>query len=590
MFVRQNGGDGLLVASSPLNIPGLTPRNGVSDPTGDAKYEVNGTSSASMPQLDIVNSSVSKVTSAPCSAAAPCYQVVMQLNNLSLAASTANDPDPDLVWSTQWLVPSTTNVNGGKNFHAYAESLNGAPLQCFVGENAATPVGGGVALTYPGGATALPAANCLSTLGANGTITIYVPLSAVTDTGAIDNNLHEVTASTMTLTQPANTVTSFGGIGGSLFNLIDVAQGYLFDAAGAGTPTPSPTLTPNPTSTVPPTATPTATSTIPPTATPTATSTIPPTATPTATSTVPPTATPTATPTIAPTATPTATPIPTPADLELVNIAGRVIAQTGDKVGIAGFIVQGPGLKRFIARAIGPSIQVGGQPVPGTLQDPVLELHDSNGGTITNDNWRSSQETEIQQSGLAPANDRESAIIRTVPAGNYTAIIRGAGGQTGIGLVEIYDLGQIGFVEHENMGAQGPEGLVTELGNLSVRADVGTDDNVLIDGIILRGGNPKRVLFRALGPSIRTNGAPVPGTLQNPILELHDGNGALVRTNDDWRDATNAAEIQITGLAPPDDREPAILMTLMPGNYTTIVRGVNRTTGIGLSEAYKLDN
>jgi hypothetical protein len=78
--------------------------------------------------------------------------------------------------------------------------------------------------------------------------------------------------------------------------------------------------------------------------------------------------------------------------------------------------------------------------------------------------------------------------------------------------------------------------------------------------------------------------------LQNPTLELHDGNGALVRSNDDWHDAPNAAEIQSTGLAPPDDKESAILMTLSSGNYTTIVRGVNRTTGIALAEAYKLGN
>jgi hypothetical protein len=224
------------------------------------------------------------------------------------------------------------------------------------------------------------------------------------------------------------------------------------------------------------------------------------------------------------------------------------------------------------------------------LQDPVLELHDSNGATITNDNWRSSQETEIEQSGLAPTDDRESAIIRTVPAGNYTAIIRGAGGGTGIGLVEIYDLGEFRAAEHENMGPEGPEGLTTELGNLSVRADAGVDDNVLIDGVILRGGTPKRVLFRSLGPSIRANGQPVPGTLQNPTLELRDANGVLIRANDDWRDATNASEIQLTGIAPPDDRESAILLSLTAGNYTTILRGVNRTTGIGLSEVYKLDN
>jgi hypothetical protein len=182
-----------------------------------------------MPQLDILNSSLHKVTTSPCSIVAPCYEIVMTLNNLSLAPTTVQDPDPDLVWSTQWLIPSTTDPNGGKNFHVYAESLNGAALQCYVGENAAIAVGGGVSLTYPGGATALPAANCRSTLGPNGTITIDVPLSMVTEAAPIDRLLHEVTASTMTLTQMANTVPSVGGIGGSLFNLIDVAQTYVAD-------------------------------------------------------------------------------------------------------------------------------------------------------------------------------------------------------------------------------------------------------------------------------------------------------------------------------------------------------------------------
>jgi hypothetical protein len=259
-----------------------------------------------------------------------------------------------------------------------------------------------------------------------------------------------------------------------------------------------------------------------------------------------------------------------------LNISGRVFTQTDDKVAIGGFIVTGSGSKRVILRAIGPSLKVDGQPVPGAVQDPILELHDSNGAVIANDNWRSAQEAEIEQSGLAPKDNRESAIITTVQAGNYTAIIRGAGGSTGIGLIEIYDL-----------SSSDPS---SELGNLSVRADVGTDDNVLIDGIILRGGNPKRVLFRALGPSVKANGTIIPGALQNPFLELHDGNGALLRSNDDWHDAPNAAEIQATGLAPPDDRESVILMTLIPGNYTSVVRGVNNATGIAVSEAYKLDN
>jgi hypothetical protein len=131
-----------------------------------------------------------------------------------------------------WFVPSATDGNGGKNFHVYAESTNGAPLQCFVGENAVLAFGGGFVLTYPG-KTQLPAANCQSTLGPNGNITIYVPLSDVTEPGAIDNRLHEVTASTMTLQGPANSnpPDPVFGQGGLYFNLIDVAQAYISDPA-----------------------------------------------------------------------------------------------------------------------------------------------------------------------------------------------------------------------------------------------------------------------------------------------------------------------------------------------------------------------
>jgi hypothetical protein len=230
MYVHQNGGTGLYAAQSPLSISGITPFNGVLDPAGDGKYEVSGISSANMPQLDILNSSISKVTTAPCSVGAPCYKVFMQLNDLSLAPTTLQDPDVDLVWHTQWFVPSSSDGAGGKDFHVYAESTNGGALNCFVGENAVQAVGGGGVLTYPGD-TQLPPANCQSTLGPNGNITIYVPLSNVTETGAIDNRLHEVTASTMTLQAPANSVPrdSTTGFGGVFFNLIDVAQGYVFD-------------------------------------------------------------------------------------------------------------------------------------------------------------------------------------------------------------------------------------------------------------------------------------------------------------------------------------------------------------------------
>lgn len=233
MYVRQNGGPGLFAANSPVNLPGRAFSNAAPDPAGDGKLEANGAISASMPQLDILHSSVALVSEAPCSAGDPCYKITMQLNDLSLAPTLAQNPDPVLVWSTQWFVPSSTDPNGGKNFHVYAESNNGAALQCFVGENALQLLGGGGALTYPGN-TQLPAANCQSTLGPNGTITIHVPRASVAAAGAIDNRLHEVTAATMTLQEPANTVPSIGGIGGTFFNLIDVAQGYTFEPNFAG--------------------------------------------------------------------------------------------------------------------------------------------------------------------------------------------------------------------------------------------------------------------------------------------------------------------------------------------------------------------
>lgn len=260
--------------------------------------------------------------------------------------------------------------------------------------------------------------------------------------------------------------------------------------------------------------------------------------------------------------------------MQLLNISGRVLVQTGDKIGIGGFIISGANpTKKVIVRAIGPSMKSGGNPVPGRLADPVLELHAADGHTIrANDNWREGQQTEIQQSGLAPTDDKEAAVVAPLPDGQYTAQIAGAANSTGIGLVEIYDL------EASKAG---------ELGNLAVRADVKTGDNVLINGVILGGGTPKRVVFRAIGPSLQGQ---LPGAMADPILELHDANGATLMTNDDWQQAPNAAEIQAAGLAPSNSKESAILMTLSPSNYTSIVRGVGNTIGIGVAEAYKLNN
>jgi hypothetical protein len=258
---------------------------------------------------------------------------------------------------------------------------------------------------------------------------------------------------------------------------------------------------------------------------------------------------------------------PIPIDFHLANISGRMRVQGGDNVGIAGFIIQG-GDKQVVLRAIGPSLANSG--LSSVLADPVLELYDTNGLIATNDNWRSSQEAAIQQTGLAPSDDHESAILITLHEGTYTAIIRGVNAATtGIGLVEVFDQGPV------NPGA---------IGNLSARANVGTGDNVLIDGIIITGTVDSNVLFRGIGPSLHSafNGA----ELQDPFLELRNANGVLLESNDDWVNSANAVAIAATGLAPTDSKESAILRMLSPGNYTIILSGTHGGTGIGLAEVY----
>jgi bacillolysin len=313
-----------------------------------------------------------------------------------------------------------------------------------------------------------------------------------------------------------------------------------------------------------PSPTPIATPSGTPGATPTATATA--TASPSATSTATPSATATATPTGTPSPTPTATPTATAAELQ--NISTRVSVKTGEQVGIGGFIVQGNAPKKVVIRGLGPSLKS----VPGRLADPFLELRDDHGVLLaSNDDWRSTQEAEITASGLAPSNDKESAIVRQLDPGNYTAILSGAGNSTGIGLVEIYDL---------------DKNFSPRLGNVSTRGPVETGDNVLIGGFILRGNNPHNTLVRALGPELTAFG--VAGALQDTTVELRDINGTLVMSNDNWKDSQKT-EIEATGLAPTDDRESAVVKSLASGNYTVIVAGKNNTVGIGLVEVYNLE-
>ncbi len=291
-------------------------------------------------------------------------------------------------------------------------------------------------------------------------------------------------------------------------------------------------------------------------------------------------ASPTPSPTPMPTATPTTTSM-------LSNISTRSFVQTGDNVMIGGFIVQGTAPKTVIIRAIGPELTPFG--VPNVLANPTLELHDGTGALIgSNDDWQTTiiggiitqnQVQDIINSGHAPTDGRESAIIGTLPAGNYTAIVRGVNATTGVALVEVYDIS--------------PD-TNSILGNISTRSFVQTGDNVMIGGFIVQGTAPKTVIIRAIGPELIPFG--VPDVLANPTLELHDVTGALIGSNDNWQTTIIGGiitQIQVqdiinSGHAPTDGMESAIIGTLPAGNYTAIVRGVNGTTGVALVEVYDL--
>ncbi|HWX16868.1 MAG TPA: hypothetical protein VNY07_09805 [Chthoniobacterales bacterium] len=254
------------------------------------------------------------------------------------------------------------------------------------------------------------------------------------------------------------------------------------------------------------------------------------------------------------------------------NISTRAFVETGDNVMIGGFIITGSGQKRVIVRAIGPSLVNHG--ITNPLQNPTLELYDHTGAVIAfNDNWMNApNKQEIINSGLAPTNNLESAILTSLSPGNYTAIVRGVNNGTGIALVEAYDL---------------DSAAASKLGNISTRALVQTGNNVMIGGFIITGSGQKRVIVRAIGPSLVNHGITNP--LRNPTLELHDHTGAVIAFNDNWMNAPNKQEIINSGLAPTNNLESAILTSLSPGNYTAIVRGVNNGTGIALVEVYGLN-
>ncbi|MDQ3082523.1 MAG: glycoside hydrolase, partial [Gemmatimonadota bacterium] len=258
-----------------------------------------------------------------------------------------------------------------------------------------------------------------------------------------------------------------------------------------------------------------------------------------------------------------------------LNISTRAPVQTGSGVLIGGFIITGADPKPVIVRAIGPSLTGAG--IAGALENPTLDLRGPQGNTIAfNDDWRQGDASAVQATGLAPANNLESAIVRTLAPGSYTAIVRGKQNTTGVALVEAYDLERTGN---------------SRLANISSRGVAGTGENVIIGGIIIGAGKgvngtgTARILIRGIGPSLFGSG--ITGALLNPELQLVNSNGSSLAFNDDWKQ-TQQAEIEATGVPPGDEREAAIIATLPRGAYTAVLRGKDSTTGVALIESYDL--
>ena len=271
-----------------------------------------------------------------------------------------------------------------------------------------------------------------------------------------------------------------------------------------------------------------------------------------------------------PTATPTATPLATAL---VLNISTRMSVQGGNNVLIAGFIVSGSDQKTVAMRGIGPSLS---QFFSGTLNDPTVELHSGNVILMTNDNWQddSAQASQLSAHNLALSDPRESGIVATLQSpGSYTAVLSGKNGGTGIGLVELYDLDQSAN---------------SQLANISTRGFVSTGNDVMIGGFVLGGNsNSTRIAVRGIGPSLAQFGlSPI---LADPTLELHDSNGMILATDDDWQDdSTQAAQLSANGLGLSDQKEAGIFTSLPPGQFTAILAGKGGGTGIGLVEIYNV--
>ncbi len=226
----------------------------------------------------------------------------------------------------------------------------------------------------------------------------------------------------------------------------------------------------------------------------------------------------------------------------------------------------------------------------------------STDGPASSARFYSPQGIAVDRTGNIYVSDTSNQTLRKISPAGFVTTLAGAvgifGDTTGTGSAAQFDEPQgmavdpAGYIYVVNtfsntINIGGPTA-VSQLLNISTRARVQPGDSALIGGMIVTGSVPKHVLLRAIGPSLANSS--ISTYLADPILDLYDSAGTLLATNDNWRDATNASDIQATGIAPGNDLEAAILTTLPPGQgYTAVVRGNNAGSGIALVESYDLN-
>lgn len=271
----------------------------------------------------------------------------------------------------------------------------------------------------------------------------------------------------------------------------------------------------------------------------------------------------------------------------LVNLSARGMSGNSMQILDAGFILTGSGSKSFLVRGVGPALAQFG--VADCLTDTDLQLESSSGSPLASDqHWcAGGEESEIEAAESTsgafalPQNSFDSALVASVSAGQYSAIVTPGTSGPAVGLAEIYDL---------EPGAQ------PQLENISARAQVDASPGNLVGGFIIGGNGPVRVLIRAIGPTLTQFG--VTGVLDDPYLTLYDSNGNVVATNNGWGTQNDspgpgatsiAAEAQLLGAfaLPSGSADSALLITLAPGSYTAQVTSTDGTTGVALLEIWQ---